>query len=493
MKRKPLKRVFSVVCAAVLVLSIPAGAYAEMYYLEQGSVEVTANESGQYVTQADAGYFDVAQTTETVITQTDGQPTDNTVTITAEGGATAEVTLDNVNIDASSTPKNDAKAAVSTNADDDSNVVIELDGDNVLKGGDGRAALETTSGSVTIQDETGEAGSLDATGGAYAAGIGGRFLGDGDVTINGGTIDARGGSNAAGIGGGWMKDGTVSISGGKVTSAGVIGNNVDISGGEIEALNGIGGSGAYYKNPKYGGEYQGRCDVVIRGGKVTATGSDKAAIGGSKDSRYIDKENIIICEDAEVNIILKNQYSKGIGGSDEANVNTDCLFTTGSIDGVHGTVTAHDYGDWTQCDDGTEHRSCARCGLEQVRGQQDVKPGGEDKDGGQSEKAAHPAADEDAFLTLYTVTDLDGKDIEFTIAEADGALTITVDDSAAVLSVYMPKLLMQYGVQSMTLVTDKQETTVALADYEDYAPPIVLTHDGAARTLTAGGEALDLN
>lgn len=592
MKRKPLKRVFSVVCAAVLVLSIPAGAYAEMYYLEQGSVEVTANESGQYVTQADAGYFDVAQTTETVITQTDGQPTDNTVTITAEGGATAEVTLDNVNIDASSTPKRDAKAAVSTNADDDSNVVIELDGDNVLKGGEGRAALETTSGSVTIQDETGEAGSLDATGGAYAAGIGGRFLGDGDVTINGGTIDARGGSNAAGIGGGvgdwiywtegnvvtnseiarhhqigpfpydsgdghgvgkvtinggkvtatggnraqaigggcggeaeisitggevtakraplggefsssawfeggigggWMKDGTVSISGGKVYSEGVIGNNVDISGGEVDARGSIGGPGAYYENPKCEGEYQGRCNVVIRGGKVTARMSGNAAIGAGWDNtRHIDKENIIICEDAEVKV-THGAYYNGIGGSDEANVNTDCLFTTGSIDGVHGTVTAHDYGDWTQCGDGTEHRSCARCGLEQVRGQQDVKPGGEDKDGGQSEKAAHPAADEDAFLTLYTVTDLDGKDIEFTIAEADGALTITVDDSAAVLSVYMPKLLMQYGVQSMTLVTDKQETTVALADYEDYAPPIVLTHDGAARTLTAGGEALDLN
>lgn len=595
MKRKPLKRIFSVVCAAVLVLSIPAGAYAEVYDLAQGSMEVTANESGQYVTQADAGYFDVAQTTETVITQTDGQPTDNTVTITAEGGATAEVTLDNVNIDASSTPKSDAKAAVSTNADDDSNVVIELDGDNVLKGGEGRAALETTSGSVTIQDETGEAGSLDATGGAYAAGIGGRFLGDGDVTINGGTIDARGGSNAAGIGGGagdwiywtegtvvpdteflrhndkyygfphesgdghgvgkvtinggkvtatsgykaqgigggtggegdvsitggeittkaspttpngtkrtsstsyeggigggWMKDGTVSISGGKVTSAGVIGNNVDISGGEIEALNGIGGSGAYYENPKCEGEYQGRCDVVIRGGKVTATGSDEAAIGGSKYS-HIDKENIIICEDAEVNIILNSQYSKGIGGSDEANVNTDCLFTTGSIDGVHGTVTAHDYGDWTQCDDGTEHRSCARCGLEQVRGQQDGKPDDEDKDGGQSAKAARPAADEDAFLTIYTVTDLDSKDVEFTAVGADGALTITVNDSAAVLSVYMPKLLMQYGVQSMTLATDKQETTIVLADYEDYAPPIVLTHDGTTRTLTADGETLNLN
>ena len=88
---------------------------------------------------------------------------------------------------------------------------------------------------------------------------------------------------------------------------------------------------------------------------------------------------------------------------------------------------------------------------------------------------------------------MDGKDIEFTIAEADGALTITVNDSAAVLSVHMPKLLMQYGVQSMTLITDKQETTIVLADYEDYVPPIVLTHDGAARTLTAGGEALDLN
>lgn len=591
MKRKPLKRVFSVVCAAVLVLSIPAGAYAEMYYLEQGSVEVTANESGQYVTQADAGYFDVAQTTETVITQTDGQPTDNTVTITAEGGATAEVTLDNVNIDASSTPKRDAKAAVSTNADDDSNVVIELDGDNVLKGGEGRAALETTSGSVTIQDKTGEAGSLDATGGAYAAGIGGRFLGDGDVTINGGTIDARGGSNAAGIGGGvgdwiywtegnvvtnseiarhhqigpfpydsgdghgvgkvtinggkvtatggnraqaigggcggeaeisitggevtakraplggefsssawfeggigggWMKDGTVSISGGKVYSESVIGNNVDISGGEVDARGSIGGPGAYYENPKCEGEYQGRCNVVIRGGKVTARMYGNAAIGAGWDTRHIDKENIIICEDAEVKV-THGAYYNGIGGSDEANVNTDCLFTTGSIDGVHGTVTAHDYGDWTQCDDGTEHRSCARCGLEQVRGQQDGKPDDEDKDGGQSAKAARPAADEDAFLTIYTVTDLDGKDVEFTAVGADGALTITVNDSAAVLSVYMPKLLMQYGVQSMTLVTDKQETTIVLADYEDYAPPIVLTHDGTTRTLTADGETLNLN
>ena len=217
-----------------------------------------------------------------------------------------------------------------------------------------------------------------------------------------------------------------------------------------------------------------------------------AAIGGRSISRYKDKENVIICEDAEVKV-THGAYYNGIGGSDEANVNTDCLFTTGSIDGVHGTVTAHDYGDWTQCDDGTEHRSCARCGLEQVRGQQDVKPGGEDKDGGQSAKAARPATDEDAFLTLYTVTDMDGRDIEFTAAEDSGALTITVDDSAAVLSVYMPKLLMQYGVQSMTLVTDKQETTIVLADYEDYAPPIVLTHDGAARTLTAGGEALDLN
>ena len=101
MKRKPLKRIFSSVCAALLVLSIPAGAYAEVYYLEQGSVEVTANESGQYVTQKDAGYFDVIQTTKTVITQTDDQPTENTVTVTAENGATAEVTLDNVNIDVS--------------------------------------------------------------------------------------------------------------------------------------------------------------------------------------------------------------------------------------------------------------------------------------------------------------------------------------------------------------------------------------------------------
>lgn len=176
-----LKKLFSTVIVMVLLVCyVPALAFAEEYDLSQGSIEVSADESGQYVSQVDAGFVNVTQTSPTIISQSDSEtPTQNTISISATGGATAEVTLDGVNIDESGTGNNyngeGAVTAVSVSPDEDSTVIIELDGENTVKSGRGHAGVENNDSNLVIQDENKVSGSLDATGGAYAAGIGGGY------------------------------------------------------------------------------------------------------------------------------------------------------------------------------------------------------------------------------------------------------------------------------------------------------------------------------
>ena len=76
---KTSKRLLATGLSIIFTLSFPAAAFAEEYDLAQGSVEITANESGQYVSQVDAGYVNVEQTTPTIISQSDSEtPTTNT-------------------------------------------------------------------------------------------------------------------------------------------------------------------------------------------------------------------------------------------------------------------------------------------------------------------------------------------------------------------------------------------------------------------------------
>jgi hypothetical protein len=77
-------------------------------------------------------------------------------------------------------------------------------------------------------------GSLTATGGYYAAGIGGgQNHTGGIIAISGGTVEATGGDYGAGIGsGGYSAGGDITISGGMVTAArGVSSNKSDIGPG----------------------------------------------------------------------------------------------------------------------------------------------------------------------------------------------------------------------------------------------------------------------
>ena len=295
-----MKRLTSLAIALLLVCGMPVSAFAEEYDLATGSITVTANEGGQSVTQVN-GVTDYQETTPTVITQHDSStPTTNTVTINAAENATANVTLDGVNIDTRGTHK----AAVEIQGEGD--VVIELDGSNTVQSDWNRAGVEKNTrdpwgtnpgsgnGNLTITDENETHGSLKATGGGTGAGIGGGQDRSGsNITITGNAeVTAQGGHGAAGIGGSDDNDG----------------RNITISGNaEVIAIGGDGGAGIGGGSACGDGSY-----ITIEGNaKVTAKGGDYAAgIGGGESC---DGSNITITGSAEVTA-TGGGMGAGIGG-----------------------------------------------------------------------------------------------------------------------------------------------------------------------------------
>ena len=284
--------------ALLLVCSLPVSAFAAEYDLAEGSVTVIATESGQTVTHgSNAAVPDDAP----VIVQSNSEtPTTNTVTIKAEENATANVTLDGVNIDTRGTDK----AAVEIQGEGD--VVIELDGSNTVQSDWNRAGVEKNTrdpwgtnpgsgnGNLTITDENETHGSLKATGGGTGAGIGGGQDRSGsNITITGNAeVTAQGGHGAAGIGGSDDNDG----------------RNITISGNaEVIAQGGDGGAGIGGGSACGDGSY-----ITIEGNaKVTAKGGNNAAgIGGGE---CCDGSNITITGSAEVTA-TGGGMGAGIGG-----------------------------------------------------------------------------------------------------------------------------------------------------------------------------------
>ena len=221
------------------------------------------------------------------------------------------LTLKDVKIDVSDTGgdnfefEDDQRGKAALSVQGKGNVEIELDGNNELKSGKGRAGLEKTStGTLTLKDDNKEAGSLTATGGYNGAGIGG---GNGDgaenITITGGTVTATGGSSGAGIGGGREGKGeNITITGGTVNATGNedgagigggssgSGENITINDGKVTATGGsyaagIGGGSVGF----WGGESGSGKNITITGGTVNATGTDGGAgIGGGENGNGED-------------------------------------------------------------------------------------------------------------------------------------------------------------------------------------------------------------
>ena len=220
-------------------------------------------------------------------TSTSAEPTTNVITIVNNFVKKAEqafsFVLDNVNIDRSKTYSHNESAALTVKGKGDTE--IELDGDNILKGGFYHAGLEKNdsdgTGTLTIKDDNkaadGSKGSLLAKGGYNGAGIGGGNCQDtSHITVTGGKVTAVSGDYAAGIGGGIQSNGTDII---------IKGDATVIASGDTGA--GIGG----------GGDGKGYGKVTITDhANVTAWSEYGAGIGGG---RYANGD-IIISGDATV-------------------------------------------------------------------------------------------------------------------------------------------------------------------------------------------------
>lgn len=292
--RKLLTRLVSL---ALIAVFLPTVAMADTWYLEDGSITVSATESGQNVSQGGVTKEDSAP----VIRNRDSSAsTTNNVTIRADTGATANVTLEDTNIDTTggAGPKGAGDAAVRTEGGGNVNLNVELD--NTLQSGYTRAGVEKgNGGNLTIGSESGS-GQLVATGGDGGAGIGGgENTGAENITITGGDIFAIGNGGGAGIGGGWdCSASDITITGGNVTAVGKQDDPGRIGGA------GIGGGGSQTSNAGSG------TNIKITGGRVTAVGGNySAGIGGGYGS---NGENITI-SDAEV-IAIGGTCSAGIGG-----------------------------------------------------------------------------------------------------------------------------------------------------------------------------------
>lgn len=292
--RKLLTRLVSL---ALIAVFLPTVAMADTWYLEDGSITVSATDSGQNVSQGGVTKEDSAP----VIRNRDSSAsTTNNVTIRADTGATANVTLEDTNIDTTggAGPKSAGDAAVRTEGGGNVNLNVELD--NTLQSGNTRAGVEKgNGGNLTIGSESGS-GQLVATGGDGGAGIGGgENTGAENITITGGDIFAIGNGGGAGIGGGWdCSASDITITGGNVTAVGKQDDPGRIGGA------GIGGGGSQTSNAGSG------TNIKITGGRVTAVGGNySAGIGGGYGS---NGENITI-SDAEV-IAIGGTCSAGIGG-----------------------------------------------------------------------------------------------------------------------------------------------------------------------------------
>ena len=274
--RPASQRAAAFILTAAMLTTLAAPAFAGTWYIEDGNITISAGTEAGTNKVEQVGKDTVNNDKDTVITNREDKASSHTVTIeTNDKNDTVEVTLKDVNIDASS--RNNAAVSVTGSG----NTTIKLDGDNALKS-DIYSSGISSSGSLTISG--GENDSLTAQGGSGADGI----YSSGSLTISGGTVTANGGSGDGGDG--IWSSGGVTISGGSTVTANGGDGKDDYGGDGIRSDSGdvtISGGSTVTANGGNGGNVSGdgirsdSGDVTISGGTVKAAGGDsKDGYGG---------------------------------------------------------------------------------------------------------------------------------------------------------------------------------------------------------------------
>ena len=457
MKRKKLT---ASMIALVMSVSLPMTTYAANWYLEDGSVTVNADNSGQTVTQ---GSGSAVPDEAPVITQRESSvETGNTITINAAENATANVTISDVNINTSG-KSGKSEAAVSTNGK--GNVNIELDGTNTLKSGRNHAGLEKNSdgnqGKLTITDEN-ENGKLIATGGSDAAGIGGGYCGDGnDITIAGGKVTATGGDYGAGIGGGDHGEGkNITITDGEVTAAG--------------GTNGAGIGGGLRNN----GEkitVSGDATLKVQGGPTDAWDGAGAGIGNGGSHNGEFSGSFIPVNGAETEPDTSN-------------------LTTGKIEYyAPGADMTKDKPTSTTL--GSRQPEPASPGETAAPVEYRMQTSASEPVQGNGKSTGYKAPVQGHF---YQVVGQDGKAMIFATAQKKDVLAIATDSDFAMLTGKMEDIeaLRKQGVRRIIFATKRATSTFLLSELLEkraYGEIWSLIHDGENVAFTAVEKKMDIS
>ena len=299
-KKQLALRVLSTAALVAMVSSIATAAFADTYDVTKGSVDILAEGGEQRITQRDdtgafvkdeKGDIDHRLDSKIVLTTKNKdtgktETAHNTVTIDAKEGNTANVTLQDVNIEVDTTKAKSGAIEIKG----DGNTKLELNGDNTVMvkndWEEEHAAIEKADkygkGTLTITDDKNDDGAAkdkDENGNAV----------DGDT----GKLVAGGCHQSAAIGGGGTSDTACT-------------SNIKITGGEITASGGSYGAGIG------GGAYGAGTNIRIEGNAdVTAFAGGGAAIGSGYQSSY--DSDITITDHATVDAASENGCGIGQG------------------------------------------------------------------------------------------------------------------------------------------------------------------------------------
>ena len=356
-----MRRLISAIIALLLVMNLSVTAFAAEWHLEDGNITVSAGDSGQTVSQGSS--TDVADDAPVIKQRDSTAATGNTITINTSGDATANVTIQEINISSTG----DAIDVGSSSAN------ITLEGDNKIYSETG-SALHVSDGDVTItgsgslKAEIGDnednnnhnakigshkdedmSGKIHITGSATVtmeddeeddfrgdgAGIGSGYNGNmsGSITIDeNAKVNAFSQENGAGIGSGEdgnMSGGSITIGGNAQVTAGSGWDGAGIGSGDDGNMSGtitIDGNAKVTAWSEDGGAGIGSGEdgdvsgtITIGGSAQVTAGSDDdgAGIGAGEEGSITSTGRIIIRDSAKVTAIGEDEGA-GIGtGEDE--------------------------------------------------------------------------------------------------------------------------------------------------------------------------------
>lgn len=291
------KRLLSLALALLLAISLPLSVAAQEYDLVNGDITVSADDSGQYVSQGDIQ--NELQTSDTVISSS--STTDNTITISTSEGAEADITIKDLDV------STNGETAIDVGS---SNATIHVEGENHIDSGttpSDASLIHVSDGSLNLTSETGgelELTNQESDGAVIGSDKDEEFSGsitvDGDIDLSAGASLGMGEGAAIGSGAGGDFTGDVTIAGEA---------NVDA----IAQDDGAGiGSGSE-------GEMSGSITIAGDANVAAASADEGAGIGSGYDGDMSETGSITIRGDANVTAISGDDGA-GIGSGSDANM-----------------------------------------------------------------------------------------------------------------------------------------------------------------------------